>query len=422
MQFTRSGTRLGPQTRALARGTTHAFVVGVVTPGQIVDGRFVLVKEIGRGGMSTVFSASDLQSDNQRVVLKVPLPLFSSGIGAWSIFQQEEEIGRQLDHPFVLKFLPIPLNKRRSYLAMEYVGGETLADRLKRERSLPEPEALRIAGQLCAAIDHVHRRGFVHYDVKPANVILCADGTIRLIDFGLAHAVVSGRFSFGGPAPAIASSDYVAPEQIRRKRGRKSVDVYGIGVVLYEMLTGRAPFPNDDPFVVASARTLGDPPAPRALNPSVSPQVEEIALRALRRDPDQRYPSAAAMMHDLESPGAVVVSGLCDRLQPVTRGRRARRLARHLFLVGRRSRGLAGAPLSAAVASLRAPPLSCYFVAAVMIPVGPTRVRLTAQSSTYRTAVLGVSVTATLTTSQATQGVGAIGPATSAIGAPSSQN
>ena len=308
--------------------------VGLVTPGQLLDGRFRLVEQIGRGGMSTVFRADDLRNGNTPVVLKVPLPLFSSGIGAWSIFQHEEEIGRQLDHPFVLKFLPLAENKRRAYVATEYVPGETLAHRLKREATLPEPEALRIAAQICAAIEHVHQRGFVHYDVKPANVILCADRTIRLIDFGLAHAVVSTRFSFGGPAPAIASSDYVAPEQIRRKRGRKSVDIYGIGVVLYEMLTGRAPFPNDDPFVVASARTLGDPPAPRTLNPRISRQAEEIALRALRRDPDQRYPSAATMRRELEHSSTVVVSGLCDRLQPVTRGRRARRLARHLFLVG----------------------------------------------------------------------------------------
>ena len=308
--------------------------VAALTPGQILDGRFRLVEQIGSGGMSTVFRADDLDNDNQAVVLKVPLPLFSSGVGPWSIFQHEEEIGRQLDHPFILSFLPLAANRRRPYLATEYVPGETLAERLTRQRPLPEPEALRIAGQVCAAIEHVHQRGFVHYDVKPANVMLCPDGSIRLIDFGLAHAVVARRFSFGGPAPAIASSDYVAPEQIRRKRGRKSVDVYSIGVVLYEMLTGRAPFPNDDPFVVASARTLGDPPAPRSLNPRVSRQAEEIALRALRRDPSERYPSAAAMMQDLERSADVVVTGLCDRLRPVTRARRAWRRARYIALVG----------------------------------------------------------------------------------------
>ena len=143
--------------------------------------------------------------------------------------------------------------------------------------------------------------------------MLCPDGSIRLIDFGLAHDVVTRRFSLGGPAPAIGSAEYVAPEQIRRRRGRTSADVYSIGAILYTMLTGQAPFPDDDPFVVASARTLGDPPAPRAINPHVSAEAEEIALRALRRDPAERYPSAAAMQADLDDPSRVVVTGLCRR-------------------------------------------------------------------------------------------------------------
>ena len=287
--------------------------------------------------MATIFRAEDLQRDNRTVVVKVPLPIFSSGLGSWSIFQREEEIGLKLDHPLVLKFLPLPpaaAARRRSYVVTEYVAGQTLHTRLRHEGPLPEAEALRIASQLCAAVDHLHGRGFVHYDVKPDNVMMCPDGSIRLIDLGLAHAVETARFTFGGPPPAIGSADYVAPEQIRRRRGRTSVDVYSIGAILYTMLTGQAPFPNDDPFVLASARTLGDPPAPRRLNPRLSPQAEEIALRALRRAPAQRTPSAAAMKAELDDPSRVVVTGLCDRLEPVTFGRRARRIARQIFLVG----------------------------------------------------------------------------------------
>ena len=303
--------------------------------GRILDDRFLLVEQIGRGGMSTIFRAEDLQDHRRAVAVKVPLPVFASGIGSWSIFQREEEIGRKLDHPFVLKFLPLDGPARqRSYVATELVPGRTLHERLRHERPVPEGEALRIAGQICDAVAHLHGRGFVHYDLKPGNVMLCPDGSIRLIDFGLAHDVVSGRFSFGGPAPAIGSAEYVAPEQIRRRRGRISADVYAIGAILYTMLAGQAPFPDDDPFVVASARILGDPPAPRRLNPRLSPQAEEIALRALRRDPAERYPSAAAMKAELDDPSRVVVTGLCDRLQPVTFGRRARRIARQILLVG----------------------------------------------------------------------------------------
>jgi serine/threonine protein kinase len=305
-----------------------------VAPGQTLDERFLLVEELGRGGMATIFKARDLHNDDQPVVVKVPLPVFSSGIGAWSMFQREEEIGLRLDHPLVLKFLPLAEDKRRSYLVTEYVPGRTLADLLRERRPLPEPEAVAIASQVCAALDYIHESGIVHYDLKPPNLMLCPDGTVRLIDFGLAHAVERSRFTFSGAPPAIGSADYVAPEQIRRKRGRKSVDIYGLGAMLYEMLTGRAPFPGDDPFRVASLRTIGDPPAPRALNPLISRQTEDIVLRALRRDPTERYPSAAAMKAALDDLEGVIVSGLCDRLQPVTRWRRWRRIARHVFVVG----------------------------------------------------------------------------------------
>jgi serine/threonine-protein kinase len=319
-------------------GTTDAWSRSVrsadAAPGTVLGGRFLLTDELGRGGMATIFRAEDLSDGRRPVVVKVPLPMFSSGVGAWSLFQQEEEIGRALDHPFVLKFVPLPVDRRRSFVVTELVPGRPLAEHLRARGALPEPEALAIARQVCAAVQHVHERGIVHYDVKPHNVILCPDGTIRLIDFGLAHRAVLSRSLFVSRSPPIASSSYVAPEQIRRVRGRKSVDIYAIGAMLYEMLTGQVPFPGDDPFVVGSARTVGDPPAPRTLNPRVSRQTEEIVLRALRRAPGQRYPSVAAMSEDLEHPERVVVSGLAGRLQPATRGRRALRRLRYVALIG----------------------------------------------------------------------------------------
>jgi serine/threonine protein kinase len=163
--------------------------------------------------------------------------------------------------------------------------------------------------------------------------MLSRDGSIRLIDFGLSHRARSKRFSFSGQAPGLATADYVAPEQVRRKKGQTSADVYGVGAILYEMLTGQVPFPNDDPFKIASARLLGDPTAPSALNATISPQAEEIVLRALRRNPAERYASVALLRRDLECPEGVAMQNLRQHLQSVSRSRKFWHVVRHVTLV-----------------------------------------------------------------------------------------
>ena len=302
-------------------------------PGETLEGRFLLLEEIGRGGMSTVFKARDIENGGL-VAVKVPLPQYSSGIGSWSMTQREAEIGVSLRHPHILRFIPLAPNRRRNLVVTEYIAGTTLAARIGKGRSLPEAEALTIASHLCEAVDYLHGRQFVHYDLKPGNVMLCEDGSLGLIDFGMAHARATGRFTFAGQAAPLATADYVAPEQIRRRRGQSSVDIYAIGAILYEMVTGHPPFEGDDPFVVASARQLGDPKAPRALNPAVSLETEEIVLRALRRDPAERYASAAELKADLDHPAQVRVSGLAARLVEVTPWRKFRRRMRYVAVVG----------------------------------------------------------------------------------------
>jgi serine/threonine-protein kinase len=294
----------------------------------------LLLEEIGHGGMSTVFKARDLGNGGQLVAVKVTLPQYASGLGSWSMFQREAEIGVKLHHPYILRFVPLPPNLHRNLVVTEYVSGTTLAARIGKDRHLEEREALGIASRLCEAVDYLHGQQIVHYDLKPGNVMLCEDGSLRLIDFGGAHALVRGRFAFAGPAPPVATADYAAPEQIRRRRGQSSVDIYAIGAILYEMLTGHPPFEGDDPFVVASARQIGDPKAPRALNPAVSVETEEIVLRALRRDPTERYASAAELKTDLDRPGQVRVSGLAARLVEVTPWRKRWRWMRYIAIVG----------------------------------------------------------------------------------------
>jgi serine/threonine-protein kinase len=302
--------------------------------GQTLQGRFMLLEQIGTGGMSTVFKAKDLDDEGRLVAVKVALPEYSSGVGSWSMTQREGEIGAALHHPYIVRFVPITQTGARTPLVVtEYVEGTPLAARIGGGRYLGEAQALDIARRLCDAIDYLHGKGIVHYDLKPGNVMLCEDGTIRIIDFGVAHLIVTSRFAFAGPAPPVATAQYAAPEQISRRRGQTSVDIYAIGAILYEMLTGHPPFEGDDPFVVASARQIGDPKAPRALNLGISVQVEEIVLRALRRHPAERYASAAQLKADLDRPERVQVSGLAGRLVAVTLWRRGLRWMRYVALV-----------------------------------------------------------------------------------------
>jgi eukaryotic-like serine/threonine-protein kinase len=304
-----------------------------VAPGQTLEGRFHLLEEIGHGGMSTVFKASDLQNAGQLVAVKIPLPQYQSGLGSWSMFQREAEIGARLDHPFILRFIgPAPRNRR--YVVTEFLDAPTLASRVGKGRRLTESDALPIMSRVCEAVDYLHGRGIVHYDLKPGNVLLCADGSVRLIDLGMAHEAVGRRHLLSAPAPPFATSDYVAPEQIARSRGRRSVDIYALGAMLYEMLTGHPPFEGDDAFVVASARQIGDPRAPRELCPDISTQVEEIVLRALRRKPGERYATAGALKADLDDPARVQVTGLAGRLVQVTSGRKWLRWMRFVALTG----------------------------------------------------------------------------------------
>jgi serine/threonine-protein kinase len=171
---------------------------------------------------------------------------------------------------------------------------------------------------MCEALQYMHDHGIIHRDLKPQNVMICRDRTIRIMDFGIARDDRSRRITRVGNTPTMGTPDYMAPEQVKGKRADKRTDIYNLGALLYEMLTGAVPFSNENPWAALNARVTGDPVAPRKVNPDLSPQAEEIVLRALQRDPADRYPSAAAMKAELDTVEQVRVTGLCDRLQEPT--------------------------------------------------------------------------------------------------------
>ncbi len=294
-----------------------------VRPGQTLDNRFLILETISRSGMATIFKATDLKT-KQTVAVKVPLMQYESDPAFYSRFQREEEIGKRLDHPYILKFIPVEEEERsRPYIVTEYLRGYTLSHLLNSVRPLPEKDALELASRICEALVYMHEHGVVHRDLKPQNIMLCNDGTIRIMDFGIAKAG-GRRMTFAGFTPAVGTPDYMAPEQVKGKRGDERTDIYSLGAILYEMAVGVTPFEceNESPLVIMNARVTGDPVAPRKLNPNVSPQVEEIILHAMEREPRNRYRSATAMKAELDDPAAVQLTGRCDRLRPPTAWKR----------------------------------------------------------------------------------------------------
>ena len=305
---------------------------GKLNPGDVLDDRFLIVEIVNRGGMATIFKAQDLHHQNRDVAIKVPHLVYEDSPGAVGRFQREEDIGTSLDHPFILKVFPVTAKKRRAYIVTEHLQGCTLAHLLGRMKPLPEQDALKIASLICEALQYLHQQGVIHRDLKPGNVMICKDGTIRVMDFGLSRSDGTRRMTFVGFSNAMGTPDYIAPEQLQNKRGDARTDIYSLGAMLYEMLTGSTPFAGDDPFVIMNTRTTGDPKAPRKLNPLLSPEAEEIVLRALQRDPAERYQSAAAMKADLDAPRQVQVTGLAARLETSTRWKRALLLIRWIAL------------------------------------------------------------------------------------------
>jgi serine/threonine-protein kinase len=291
----------------------HVAVSSDIEVGDVLDGRFEINDVIHRSAMSTVFKANDNQT-GQTVALKVPLLNLEADPAFYSRFEREEEIGKALDHPGILKIIPIE-QKSRPYIVMEYVKGQTLDRLMQTVGLLPISDTLKISSRICDALQYMHDGGVIHRDMKPSNIMLCDDGSLRIMDFGIAKTEAMRRITFGGFSPTMGTPDYMAPEQIKGKRGDQRTDIYSLGAILYEMVTGQVPFQGPNVYAVMNARLIGDPPAPRTMNPELSPEIEEIILHAMERDPFKRFPSAAAMKQELDNPASVHITERHKRLR-----------------------------------------------------------------------------------------------------------
>jgi serine/threonine protein kinase len=259
-----------------------------------------------RSGMASIFRATDLNSGRQ-VAIKVPHPEMEADPVLFDRFHREEEIGRKLDHPGVMKVMN-DNGHSQIYMVMEWVEGRLLRQILNEQGKLPVDRAVRTALGICHALEYIHSQGVVHRDLKPENVMVDAEDRIKLIDFGIAAHSGARRLTFAKLSQTMGTPDYISPEQVKGKRGDARSDIYALGVMLYEMLTGKVPFTGSNAFLIMNDRLLNNPVPPREIDPQISPQLQEIIYRALERDPSNRYPSAREICWDLEHLDQVGVS------------------------------------------------------------------------------------------------------------------
>ena len=274
-----------------------------LAPGQTLD-QYRLDEVIARSGMATIFAARDLET-GRAVVLKVPHLQYESDIVFHDRFRREEEIGLRLHHPAIIRAFQ-PKEKSRVYIVQEYVPGELLRARLKREGRLPIEDAVRIGIRIADALRYLHDHGVVHRDLKPENIMLTLDGGVKLIDFGIALDTTLRKLTWSGLSQSVGTPDYMAPEQIKGKRGDARTDLYALGVILYEMLTGVVPFHEDSLYAAMRKKVETLPVPPRQLRPEIDPALEEVVLQALEPDPEDRFESAFEMREALKHPSSVV--------------------------------------------------------------------------------------------------------------------
>ena len=266
--------------------------------GKRLDGRYELQELIGVGGMATVYKAYDT-IDDKIVAVKILKEEFLGNDDFIRRFKNESKAIAVLSHPNIVKVFDVSFGDRIQYIVMEYIDGITLKEYIEHQKVINWKEAVHFTVQILEALEHAHEKGVVHRDIKPQNIILLQDGTIKVTDFGIARLTTSETRTMTNTA--IGSVHYIAPEQARGDLTDGKADIYSVGVMLYEMLTGKLPFEADSAVSVAIMQLQTEPSPLRDINEEIPEGLEEITLKAMRKDPAQRYETAAKMLEAIET-------------------------------------------------------------------------------------------------------------------------
>ena len=265
--------------------------------GKRLDGRYEIKEIIGVGGMAYVYKAYDT-IDDRIVAVKILKEEFLANEEFTRRFKNESKAIAILSHPNIVRVYDVSFGERLQYIVMEYIDGITLKEYIDQQKDIPWKEAVHFTVQILRALQHAHDKGIIHRDIKPQNIMLLADGTIKVTDFGIAQ--FSRNDIRTDNERAIGSVHYISPEQASGGITDEKADIYSVGVMLYEMLTGRLPFDADNAVSVAIMQMQQTPEKPRDINPAIPEGLEEITLKAMQKDPTKRYQSAAEMLYDID--------------------------------------------------------------------------------------------------------------------------
>ena len=264
--------------------------------GRTLDGRYEVQGELGRGGMARVYRGTDTVL-GRPVAVKVLSAQYTDDANFLTRFRREAQAAARLNHPNLVQVYDTGSDDGVHYIVMEYVDAKTVADLLAGGRITPN-RAVELAEAVCDALVVAHTHGVIHRDVKPANIMVTRNGQVKVTDFGIAR--VTSNETVAQTAVVLGTASYLSPEQAQGGPIDQRSDLYSLGCVLYEMLTGRPPFTADSPVAVASKHVLEQAPPPSRLNPDVTAQLDAVVMRALSKNPDKRYPDAEKMRADLE--------------------------------------------------------------------------------------------------------------------------